>query len=471
MRSGDRAGKELELWHRGDLSHLLHKTQEQLRDAYLRSTSRRYVICCARQLGKSYLACTLGCEQCLQLPGSQVRYAAPTAKMVQKIIEPLMFRKILAECPPELKPRYWRQEGLWSWPNGSEFHVAGTDKGGAERLRGTGTHLGIIDEAGIIDDLDYLVSDILMPQTITTNGRILELSSPPRTPAHPFQRHCQEAEEAGAYQHRTIYDAPHISDAQREEYMEESGGPDTSTWRREYRAQFVVDEESAVIPEFSRHEADVVGELELPNYRNAIVAMDVGYTDLTAALLGYYHWDAAKVVVEDEAVLQHATSGPINDAVKAREAERWGTKKPQTRVVDAPQIVVADLNALHPGQPWREARKDDKDAQINALRLAIARHDVLIHPRCKVLISHLRHAVWNKARTSYERSGDHGHFDAVDAMVYLLRHVDRHSCPIPDLLPHQRPDTHWTIGRTGRVVTEATRTLEGALSGGRSRRR
>jgi hypothetical protein len=39
-------------------------------------------------------------------------------------------------------------------------------------------------------------------------------------------------------------------------------------------------------------------------------------------------------------------------------------------------------------------------AALNDLRRGIARHTVRINPRCVVTRAHLRHGIWNKARTS-----------------------------------------------------------------------
>jgi hypothetical protein len=428
------------MWAEGDLSYILHSGQEDLRRAFYANKSRLFVMLCSRRYGKSFLGCVLAIEAALRKPGAQVPIAAPTAKMVKTIIEP-HFRTILADCPEHMRPVMHKQDMVWVWPNGSENHVIGCDNGGHERARGRSTDLAIVEEAGFIDDLDYIISDILMPQTITTDGRIVVITSPGLSPAHPIYGICAEAESRGALSRRTIFDAPHVTDAQREEYCAEAGGPESTTWKREYLAEFVVDKDSAVIPEFLQAEEKIVVETEKPRHFVWSGSMDVGYSDLTVALGGYYDFRAAKLRVEWEVVAQHATSAEIMERLKAEASLRFGDQKPASLVVDAPQILVADLNSIH-GMGWTVAKKDDKMAAINALRLAIQNGQVTIHPRCKTLISHLKYAIWNKARTSFERSGAYGHFDAVDAMVYLWRHADRVTNPFPPLegMPQS---THW----------------------------
>lgn len=420
-----------------DLVGRLHAGQHDILRRFADTSGRRFVVCCNRRDGKSTLCCSLAIGTCMRQPNRQVRYAAPTAKMVKTIVEPLM-RALLEGCPDA--PQYHRQEGIWRFSNGSEIHVAGCDNGGHERLRGVSTHLAIVDEAGFVDDLDYVVKSILLPQTITTDGRVLLVSTPSRTPAHSFATYCTEAESEGAYVHRTIFDSPHITDEQRAEYMRESGGAESSDWRREYLAEFVVDEASAVVPEFSRHEADICIETPRPSHYDAYVSLDVGFHDLSVALYAHLDFEGARVVVEDETVHRRQTSDIIEAAAAAKERELWDEKAPHLRVVDAPEIVIAELNKR--GRSWVATRKDDKEAQVNALRRAVAEHRLIIHPRCTTLRAHLRHAIWNRSRTSYERSGDFGHFDAVDAAVYLVRNVNRHRNPFPALPPGVTRENH-----------------------------
>jgi hypothetical protein len=108
-------------------------------------------------------------------------------------------------------------------------------------------------------------------------------------------------------------------------------------------------------------------------------------------------------------------------------------------VVDAPPIVVAEMCSA--GRSWVQSRKDDKEAAVNALRTAIP-GKIRIHERCVTLRAHLRHAVWNRARTEFARSGGFGHFDGVDAMVYLVRNVRRSLNPFPLLGPGITPTDH-----------------------------
>jgi hypothetical protein len=441
------------LWRAGKLAWLLHRAQRGVRDHFLRSTALKFVFCCSRRWGKSWLLCVLALECALGGERRQIRYAASTAKDVRKIIRPIM-RELVQSCPESLRPEWNSAEGAWTFHNGSQIHIAGVDNGNADSLRGTSAHLAIVDEAGFVDDLEYLVKSVLMPQLLTTDGRMIISSTPATTPGHAFAAYCQEAEAAGAYARQTIYDAPHITDAKIELYVAESGGAQSSTWRREYLAEHVTDETRAVIPEWAAHEHVIVEARERPEYVYTWVAADQGYYDLTVVGFWYYDFRAALTVQEDELVFLRTTSDIIASAVRAKEIAIWRDVKPssvpQQRVVDAPAQVIADMNRFHqvndPSRPesvWSLVRKDDAEAALNEVRIRVANHRIRIHPRCVTTISHLRHAVWNKARTQYERSADHGHFDGVDQVKYAVRTVQPSMNPWPAVDPAAKPDTHW----------------------------
>ncbi len=462
------------LWRVGELRWLFDANQAGIYDQWVTSGARRFVLNCSRRLGKSYFLVALAIQQGLRVPGSSIRFACPTAKQAKTIILPLA-RKVLATCPADLRPEFVAQDLCFYFPNGSEIHVSGCDAGNAERLRGTDCHLALVDEAGSISDLEYVVQDILLPQTLTTDGRLLLASTPPRTPEHPFvKRYITDAVARGAYAHRTIYDNPRLRDHQVREYQEEAGGATTTTWRREYLAEIVIDESRAVLPEFTYHADRVIAEVERPSHFDAYVSMDVGFQDLTAVLFGYWDFAEARLVVEDEVCLRRMTTDDLARAIRAKEAQLWPGLTPYRRVSDTDLIVINDLTRLH-GLRFSPTRKDEKEVQVNQTRMMLGSlpPKLLIHPRCTTLVAHARGAVWNDGRTAFERigsdslNGEIHHFDAVDALVYLVRNLDRSRNPFPHPLAGLDPQTHWI--RPGATRRPEDRATAAAFGGHRSR--
>lgn len=434
------------LWARAELGYLLHDGQREIRDAFEQADGRVYVLCCSRRWGKSRLAAVMAVQEALATPGADIKYAAPTAKMAREIVVPHML-EILDECPADLQPEFNKTELKWRFPNGSQVTLAGCDNGNASRLRGTSMDLGLVDEAGFMEDLHHTVQSVLMPQALTTGGRIFLLSTPARSPAHDFTRFCLQSKAQGRYAHRTIYDAPHIPPHVIEEFKEEVGGEHTSDWKREFLAETVIDEEAAVVPEFTAEKTHIVEERERPDYFHTYVAADLGFHDLTAILFAYYDFKDAVIVVEDEIVAHRSGSGPVMEEVREKEAELWTGERlwegePYLRVADCDAILRRDMSVEH-GMPWAAPRKDDKHAAVNALRTAIAQHRIRIHPRCTTLIAHVEAATWNRARTKFERAAGFGHFDALDALIYLNRHVRTHVNPFPRFTDGESHSTHW----------------------------
>jgi hypothetical protein len=342
-------------------------------------------------------------------------------------------QEILRDCPKALKPQWRGQDGHFVFQNESVISIAGTDQGNADKLRGSACHLGILDEAGFIDDLRYVVRSILMPQLLTTDGRLILSSSSPKSPAHDFVGFMAEAELAGdrAYTKMTIYEdsRPEVL-ARIPEWMAESGGAESTDWRREYLCELVTDETLAIVPEFQKVADDCVREVSRPAYYDSYVAMDVGFNDLTAVLWGYWDFLTATLVIEDELAINRMTTEQLADGIRAVERRLAWPKEPLKRVSDTDLIVINDLNRLH-NLGFMATEKDDKEAAVNAVRLLVSQRKIAINPQCKNLIAHLKYGVWNDRRTQFARADGFGHFDFVDALVYLVRGLIREKNPYP----------------------------------------
>jgi hypothetical protein len=161
--------------------------------------------------------------------------------------------------------------------------------------------------------------------------------------------------------------------------------------------------------------------------------MDIGGNDLTVILFGFYDFMSATIVIQDELVFNRKVlTDEIAFAIQYKELELWWFKAPLLRVADNNNIILLnDLSAKH-GLHFTPTMKDDKLAQLNNMRILLKRKKILINPKCRTLISHLRGATWNKQRTSYSKSPDKGHYDALDALLYFVRNVNMNKNPYPE---------------------------------------
>lgn len=433
-----------ELWRRGDLSWKLHKGQKELYDMYYNGNMRQMTWLLARRSGKTYCLVLLAIEQCLRNPNSIVKFLAPTKTQLDTNLRPI-FKKILADCPTEYSPTYVARQYIYYFKNGSEIQLAGTDNGHAEKLRGGDSHIWIIDEAGTCDNLDNIIKDILIPTTLITKGKGLLASTPPKDPEHEFIRILEKAEAQGSLVKKTVFDNPMVTQKDIQEMIEELGGVDSDACKRELFCQIIKDTNVFVIPEFTDEvQSEVVREWPRPPFYDAYVGMDLGGKDLTVALLGYYDFRNNKIIIEDEVVMDFRKPGnhlkKLTDELLKKEEELYNNiytnevRRPSLRVSDIDYIVMNEIYNLSNGLlNFQPAKKDDADTAINDLRMLLANKKIIIHPRCKTLIHHLKNVKWAKNRKQFARTTDENphHYDAVDALKYLVRHVNFSKNPYP----------------------------------------
>jgi hypothetical protein len=447
------------LWKKGILYWKLNSAQKKVRDVLINSDYKLPVVNQSRRTGKSYGLLVLAIEKCLQTPNATVHYVCGTSVMAQKIIAQNM-PQVLADCPEDIKPKYFKHDRCYKFHNGAKLQIEGADEGNAERLRGTSTDLGIIDEAGFVKDLEYLIKDILLPQTLTTKGKLILSSSAPRSTGHAFVQFVKEAKLEDCYVEQTIYqvleaikDDPielrsHLDEEQVEILKELSGGENSSTWRREYMCQIISDSESMVVPEFTKElQEQVILENVRPAYYDAYTSMDPGVTDNTGILFGYLDFNQAKLVIEDEYLVSGSkvNSSNIATEIAIRERNLWKTgngdfRGVYMRISDNEPILLNDLAQLH-GLNFVPTMKDDKAAAINNLRIKLSQGKIIINPKCKNLIFQLESATWARNGKTFDRTDKAGHYDLLDALIYMVRMVAWHKNPFPN--QGYNPDTHF----------------------------
>jgi Terminase large subunit, T4likevirus-type, N-terminal len=439
-----------ELWRRGELNWKLDPFQKDLKHQFESNPQKIQVVLCSRRLGKTMAGLIMAIELCLKSPHSIVKILAPTKIMIDDITT-VLFPQILSDCPDELQPQNLKNKYTYLFRNGSRIQLAGTDGGHADKLRGSFAHLCIVDEAGMCNDLLNTVRSILIPTTLNTKGKILLLSTPPKEPDHDFMKFVEDAEESGTLIKKTIYDNPRIKQEEIDEIIAAyPGGVNNQEFRREFLVEIVKDVTFSVIPEWTAElEQVLVKDHKKPPFFDCYEAMDIGGRDLTVVLFGYYDFRAAKVIIEDELVFNFREENNTYDRfikqLKAKEDGLWmsaltkETKLPYLRVSDINYVVTEELYKVSRIQDplrtvsFQPTKKDDKEAAINVLKMMLSGHKIIIHPRCTTLIRHLRNVKWSKSRTErrFARSPDNGHYDAVDALIYLIRCIVFTKNPYP----------------------------------------
>lgn len=436
------------LWRAGELSWKLTDVQKKIKHNIENDTNKISVVVCARRLGKTYLLCTLALEQGLRQPNSIIKLIFPKQKDAKTNIRPLI-RMITEDCPKDIKPEWKEQDKSFVFPNGSVIQMAGSDNQNAESIRGGFAHLCIFDEVGFADDVKYIVRSILSPTIKTTGGRIIMASTPSRSANHEFvTTYMLPYMSEGRVQIYTIYDNPQFSPGLIAETIAEyPDGVEDPDFQREYLCRLPDNSEKSILPSFTwKAQSEIVtDQFEIPPFCDKYVSLDIGGSDLTAVLFGYYDYLNATLVILDEIICDGSTNTEIlAEMIKEKEKTYW--TNPIDKSVDPPfkrvadnnnAILLTDLQKLH-NLTFTKTKKDKREAAINALDVAILQRKIIIHPRCQTLLYHVKFAEWNNSRTDFKQLKDSptgkirgGHADALAALIYMHRNVVKSHNPYP----------------------------------------
>lgn len=460
-----------EMWRCGDLRFKFHADQLRV-DAQIRSAkASRFVLEIARKWGKTwYLACK-AMEYCLKKPRSRVVYGAPTLKHLAEFVLPVM-EELIQDAPVDCKPVFNVTSGHWTFPNGSYIHLFGADdKRKANRGRGPAAVAGFFDEAGFCPILGYVLRSIFKPSMLHTGGPIFLGSTPSEEPDHEFTAIAERAELNGTYARRTIWDNPLLTRPQIERFIEDDAKDEGMTveeyqlsddFRREYMAERVINKLLVVVPEWEAAAPTCRIAVPRPEYFDGMTVLDFGGHDPHAVLFGYWHFPLAKWVIEHELLMRKGeNTAQLAEAIVAKEKEIWGTERhdgtfrgARELMENLPEWLMDAVDAEAPDQPYARwgdnnialctdlhqlhglavipTAKDDKELQVNNLRVMVRAKQVLINPRCEHTHRHLLGTVWeNHRRKTYRRkNGEHG--DLLDCLVYGARNLNRSRNPFPD---------------------------------------
>ncbi len=414
----------------GRLDFLLRDSQIEVKQWWENNGQEISVFHAHRGFGKTWFALVLALECAARGGNRRIVYAAPSREQARKIVVPTM--QLLQErLEGALDIRQISSTHQWRIVDtNSVLIIEGADDDNGDHLRGPFAHLGIGDEVGFWRQVNYPLRSVLYPVVKRRKGRILVLSTSPESVGHEFVGLCGDAIANGGYIKRTLDDNRDLTDKEKEDYIREIGGKQgrkSSAVKRELYCEFVIEAERAVVPEFD--EATHVGEVEAPPYRDRYMMIDLGFDDLTHSLYGYWHFEKACLVIEDEIAENRALTPNVAKNISAKEKSLWGDHRPFMRIADNDPQIIADLAAY--GIYCSPTLKTDKEAAINSLRKMFEDNKILIHPRCQNLIFQLKVGVWNKHRTDYERILGAGHLDGIDALVYGNRMLNRNHNPAP----------------------------------------
>lgn len=443
-------------WRTGDLSYKLHAGQDVIHKTFHNSQADEMLLLCARRFGKSFALCVLAIEECIKHPGICIRYAAPTLKQCNEIVTDCI-EQIIVDAPKGLVKKNRTQ---YNWRIGeSQIKLGMLERAHVDSLRGgRDADLVIVDEGGSVrsDDYRYAVRSALAPQVMRTNGKIVHATTPSETEFDHYV-HTELLPKCrlnGTSFEFTIYDNPQITIEDIDKQARLMGGKESVAFRVNCLVQIIRNEDVTCIPEFD--ETIHVQDFEPPQYANWLTSTDLGgVRDKTVSLLCYYDLITAKTYVLDERVHGNNTdTETIHRDLLALEAERPIGK----RVMDAPGQLIVDLHRKH-SYPAIAPNKDDWQAGLNAVRLAFNASALIVHSRCRFLVETLKAATFNKNKTDFNRTETLGHMDALAALQYAVRMVDKTTNPWP-AIPRDREKYFYTKPPDEPVNSKVARAMQ-----------
>lgn len=446
------------LWHRGELSYKLHGKQTEIYKI-MRESAGDTTVLAARRFGKSHLMAVFACEEAIRNPSSRIILLAPNKSQAYDIYTPII--RTISKDAPKGFVRPTKSESKWHVGE-SELIFAGFDTI-AESLRGGGSILVIFDEVAFViaDEYEYVTKSIIYPMLQKTigkkAGRKIWISTPAKTPDHPFNKHWETVEKEGKLHRYTIYDNPILSAQDIQDAINEQGGADSIGFRREYLCENVRDPGGLIIPKFEmRHILKPKEELSF-HVNKWIVADGGGTRDKTVILVLGRQLQDNKIVILDEAVFEPNTDiTEIGRMIKQLQTNHdvlnhhiWMDAHGQT-LVDL--YKICKISAPLPP-------KQDKDAAISALNAAFFMDEVFVAKNCQFLTLCLRNCMFNEKRTDFLRSEVYGHADAIMAAVYGYR-VSQFVMQPKILTSSRGSDYQINLRREGSIYSEITEKIK-----------
>lgn len=469
-------------WQIGELSYKLrnHQKKTRLEGLKVHGTSLKWYLEANRRYGKSTLFLLMLTEDAIKHPGSEYGFFAPVKEGLKDYVGDFGMMdtpigQVFSDCPDDLRPTLDATLSL-EFPNGSRILFRGSNNKQHRVRRGKAYRRVAIDECRDVDELQTLIDSVVIPSLFSVDGRLMMSSTPADADDHELKTYRDDAERNGWLSKSNIYECGRYDPldfpaARIEQWRKETKDP--IAWQREYECKWVKDPTKTVVPEWDDvHAIETAPRDEVFAFYHKYAALDSGVTDKTAGLLAYYDFRKATLVVESEFTLQDSEVRTDRIAREFKAAEillGYQLKHKREEVQKLPVnervyrrvadnnnlILVNDLNALY-DLDFFPTRKDELAAMINLTREWVKDGKIKVLRSCPELLGCLRNAVWDKKREKLAKSKVFGHFDALMALVYLVRNVDTVTNPVPKFFGKSY-DTHAIPQGANRPDTQADR--------------
>lgn len=450
------------MWLNGMVAEWYCKPKQKTVVEFLRASDDPFFEA-ARRFGKTTSVLAFVLEEAIRR-SIIVRWCEPWKYQCREIVGPEI-DQIQRHVPAELQFK-WRQTDSYyecEW-NGSRIYLRGVNEDRGESARGTKSHIIVCDELGSWRHPTYVIGEVLGPQLLTTRGKFVFMGTPPANGSHTYYDLKDQAKDNNRFTQRLVHDQEIVEWKEVEKAIERAGGWQSAAVKREYLCQKVSDPDFQIIPEWDDKYIQDVPKDEFFRFYCKYDGMDIGVRDQSVNLLAYYDFKRAAVVILDEIVMfgKDMTTRAMAEKTREKETEHFGVKwehvekdgkkrwvltPPNSdfkirRISDIDLLFINDMTQTE-GIFFEATDKGHLDEMTNQLRIWIQAGRVLVSPKCTTLIDCLRYGIWDEDRKAWERSDRLGHFDALAALMYLVRNIDTRTNPIPVNYNRPEDDYFW----------------------------
>lgn len=388
-----------------------HKGQEQVGHKIFSSPADMIYTECGRKFGKSEFGVYCCWLYALTRPNAEVYYLAPAVKQAKELVwangrmqtcntyRDDFIKEIEAIMGGKIKIYYHEMRIVL--PNGSFIKVDGSDNYNSQR--GLKPDFITADE---YRDFKKEWIEAVRPNLSVKPGKILFITTPPHGPNHAYRMaaECRKGMETGD-KHYYYLNLPSSTNnripnhdvwlAREKKRLCESGR--AKEWRREYMAEFIAEDENAIIPQLNRDVMKPFARCANISSNHALelyIAVDPGNTATFGAITAIYDPNTAKLHVLD---LLYET-----DAAEATAAKMWPRIEEMVDNLPRNLATLPKNVVVNPRTPWfirdlYETRRiasaplpknvNDKIYNISLIKDMLSAGDMLVSDKCHELVT------------------------------------------------------------------------------------
>lgn len=450
-RFGDQTQAAIDQTELKELVRLRRKRLFGQQLAVVRDKSRKIVVQCTRQAGKSEVAAHMIGEATLRQPGRLVPYVALTKEQCHDIMWPKLEEFYDSV---KIKAHFNSNTMRITLPNKSAIRMVGAEKPKEIlKLLGPNYPLFVVDEGGAFGaHIEQLVKKVASPALMRQQGKLLLVGTPGEMAEGWFYDVTTGLEQGWAVHKWSFLENPGIKPEEKDldKIARDLFGGDKNdpTFRREYLGEWVANNGSRVYEGYDPEISDWNGKLPVGDWLYGL-GVDLGSKDGTTFIIVAFCLDDPNLYVLEEFKLtkpgnRHLTVSEVEE-VTARLRTRYDFMR---MVVDSGALgaMIVEEMRQRASLPFIAAEKQHKNDFIKQQNSDFRLGRIKI-PKDFQLAGELSRLLWDtKLSVTGKRKEKPGMAnDLCDALLYIYRESKHWAgkTPVIDQRPSDMTEVDW----------------------------